>query len=339
MGPSYLDCFKRYWKWTQTDDYKQAMREIVHAPDFLAGNYLSTDARIPVTLLRTNVCSPLATNALKDNIWDNFSSQTYKALPSVGTVTIYDPFTGDPMPYEMPAGGRGYTRVPSLIALWSSGPYLLNNTVGPFDIDPSVAARMGVFDASIEQLLWPEKREHDAILGALVPGTIDRTLVRSQIRIPEGYVPDSIKPVQGIVQRWLPWLMASDGDVVLGPIPEGTPVGLLSNLRLRAESRNPLEVAAHLKAMGKLAIRLKHSLKSAPAGATDAELRGHFAALKDPMLALSKCPDLVVNRGHYFGTTAFNQQATLSDDEKAFGIEPEQSDADRRALIAFLKTF
>ena len=97
------------------------MRKIVQAPDFLDNNYLSTDARIPVTLLRTNACSPLATNALGGNIWDNFSSQTYKQLPSVGTVTLYDPFTGEPMPYQMPAGGRGYTRVPSLISLWSTG--------------------------------------------------------------------------------------------------------------------------------------------------------------------------------------------------------------------------
>jgi hypothetical protein len=339
MGADYLDCFKRYWQWTKTDTYKQAMREIVHAPDFLQGNYLSTDARIPVTLLRTNVCSPLATNALEDNIWDNFSSHSYKELPSVGTVTLYDPFTGEPMPYEMPAGGRGYTRVPSLISLWSSGPFLLNNTVGPFDADPSVAARMKVFDASIEQMLWPEKREHDAVLGDKIPGAIDRTGVRSQITIPEGYVPDAVKPVQGIVQRWLPWLLSSDGDVVLGPVPKGTPVGLLANLRLRAESKEPLEVAAHVKDMGKLLVRLKSALKSAPADATDAELREHFAALKEPLLKLSKCPDLVVNRGHYFGTTAFNRQDGLSDDEKAFGTEPELSDEDRRALIAFLETF
>ncbi len=51
---------------------------------------------MPVTLLQTNACSPLATNALAGNIWDNFSSQTYKSLPSVGTVTVHDPFTGEP---------------------------------------------------------------------------------------------------------------------------------------------------------------------------------------------------------------------------------------------------
>jgi hypothetical protein len=57
------------------------------------------------------------------------------------------------------------------------------------------------------------------------------------------------------------------------------------------------------------------------------------------MLELSKCPDFVVNRGHYFGTAEFNKQEGLSADEKAFGTEPELSDADKRALIAFLKTF
>ena len=57
------------------------------------------------------------------------------------------------------------------------------------------------------------------------------------------------------------------------------------------------------------------------------------------MLALSKCPDFVVNRGHYFGTAEFNRQDGLSADEKAFGKEPELDDADKRALIAFLKTF
>ena len=92
------------------------MRAIVHAPDFLDDNYLSAEFRVPVTLLQTNACSPLATNALAGNIWDNFSSHSYKTLPSVGTITVHDPFTGKPRPYVMPAGGRGYTRPPSLIS-------------------------------------------------------------------------------------------------------------------------------------------------------------------------------------------------------------------------------
>ena len=191
-GPGYLQCWNNYWAWTKTDDYKKQMRAIVSAPDFLDGNYLSTEARVPVTLLQTNACSPLATNALAGNIWDNFSSQSYKTLPSVGTITVHDPFTGKPWQYKMPAGGRGYTRPPSLISLWSTAPFLLNNSVGEnaFEQDPSVDARMRVFQASIEQMLWPEKRKHDPVLGDRTPGDpiyqIDRTTERSYISMPGG---------------------------------------------------------------------------------------------------------------------------------------------------------
>src|SRR5439155_25365384 len=104
-----------------------------NAPDFLDDNFLSTEARVPVTLLQTNACSPLATNALAGNIWDNFSSQSYKDLPSVGTITVHDPFTGPAYPYAMPPGGRGSLLPPSLISVWSTAPFLLNNTVGPFE--------------------------------------------------------------------------------------------------------------------------------------------------------------------------------------------------------------
>ena len=338
-GPGYLDCFQRYWAWTQTDEYKQQMRQIVAAADFLENNYLSTDVRIPSTLLRTNVCSPLATNALGGNIWNDFSSSSYKALPSVGTVTLADPFTGESRPYQMPAGGRGYTRVPSLISLWSTGPYLLNNTVGPFDGSPSVDARMKVFNASIEQMLWPEKREHDSELGDKVNGTIDRTTERSELVIPVGFVPEGLQPLQGRLHRWLPQLFSEGGDVTLGPIPKGVPISLLSNLKLRAEEGDIADKAEHLARISALALRLKVNLLTAPKDASDAQLRQHFTDLREPMLALSKCPDFVVNRGHYFGTAQFNRQDGLSADEKAFGKEPELSDADKRALIAFLKTF
>jgi hypothetical protein len=338
-GAGYLACFKRYWTWTQTDEYKAEMRKIVQAPDFLQDNYLSTDARIPVTLLRTNACSPLATNALGGNIWDNFSSQSYKQLASVGTITLSDPYTGAPVPYAMPAGGRGYTRVPSLISIWSTAPFLLNNTVGTFDPSPSVEARMKVFEGAIEQMLWPEKRQRDAVLGDKVIGTIDRTTERSNVTIPVGFVPEALQPLQGRLHRWLPWLVAEGGDIVLGPIPKGVPVNVLANLKLRAESDDLGDKVAHVKNVGDLVVKLKADLLTAPAGASDDELRAKFENLREPMIRLSKCPDFIVNRGHYFGTAEFNKQDGLSKDETAFGREPELSDADKRALIAFLKTF
>ncbi|MGE3781942.1 MAG: hypothetical protein AB7H71_04280 [Alphaproteobacteria bacterium] len=325
-GPDYMACWNRYWAWTKTDDYKSQMRAIVSAPDFLNGNYLSTDLRVPVTLLQTNACSPLATNALGGNIWDNFSSQSYKNLPSVGQITVHDPFTGEAKGYDMPAGGRGYTRPPTLISLWSTAPFLLNNSVGPFEQDPSVDARMRVFNASIEQLLWPEKRAKDKVLGDKVPGVIDRTTARSEIRIPSGFVPDLLRPASGPLHDLLPRLFDENGDITIGPIPAGVPVNLLANLRPISESSNPIERLRHLEQVVGLLIRLKLDLRSLPETASDEELRAKFANLREPMLELSKCPDFVVNRGHYFGTAQQNQEPPLSDDDK-------------RALIEFLKTF
>jgi hypothetical protein len=252
---------------------------------------------------------------------------------------LSDPFTGAPMPYAMPAGGRGYTRVPSLISIWSTAPFLLNNSIGTFDPDPSVEHRMLAFEDGIEQMLWPEKREHDAVFGQKVPGAIDRTSDRSYVRIPVGFVPEPLQPLQGAAHWWLPRFVDRGGDIVLGPIPKGTPVGLLANIRLLAESDDPAVKAAHARDLGDLLLKLQLDLVSMPKAASDQQLLDKFANLRTPMLALSKCPDLVVNRGHYFGTTAFNQQDDLSADEKAFGTEPELTDDDKRALIAFLKTF
>jgi hypothetical protein len=338
-GATYLQCFHRYWDWTRTDGFKSQMRKIVQAPDFLANNFLSTDGRVPVTLLRTNICSPLATNGLAGNIWDNFTSHTYKALPSVGKVTLSDPFTAEPVVYPMPDGGRGYTRVPSLIGLWSTAPFLLNNTVGPFSSDPSVEGRLKIFDASIEQMLWPEKRDRDLVLHDKLPGTIDRTTGRTGLFLPSSYVPEGLQALQGGLHRLLPGLVDSGGDVTLGPIPKDMPVGLLANLRLRAESSDPLVQAQHAKDLGVALVKLQADLLALPSDASDADINRTYENLKKPLLALSKCPDFVVNRGHYFGTSEFNRQDGLTDDEKSFGQEPELSDDDRRALVAFLKTF
>ena len=338
-GRNYLACFKRYWHWTQSDAFKQQMRAEVRKPDFLAGNYLSSDARIPVTLLRTNACSPLATNALAGNIWDNFSSASYKELPAVGTITIADPFTGAARPYAMPAGGRGYTRVPSLIGIWSTAPLLLNNTVGDFSSDPSVGSRVQVFDIAIEQMLWPHKRAQDAIFGSKVGGVIDRTTQRSEVVIPQGYVPATLHPLQGLAHRLAPWLVSSGGDITIGPVPKNVPIGLLANVTLLSESDHLRDKTGHAAQLVQLLLKLKADLATVPADASDEALLAKFANVGGPLLKLSKCPDFVVNRGHYFGTAQFNEQEGLSADERAFGTEPVLSDIDKRALIAFLKTF
>jgi hypothetical protein len=324
-GSGYLDCWNRYWAYTKTDEFKDAMRKIVVADDFLENNFLSTEARVPVTLLQTNACSPLATNAIAGNIWDNFSSQSYKDLPSVGEITVYHPYTGEARQYKMAAGGRGYTRPASLVSVWSTAPFLLNNSVGPFDPSPSVEARMRSFNASIEQMLWPEKREHDSLLGTKVPGVIDRTTQTSYLRVPVGYLPDALQPLLEPASHLASGVVKASG-IEIGPIPKGAPVSLLANLSVTPEATDPGERLSHDKKLLDVLLRAKHDLKSLPAGAGDAEANKAFANLVDPLLELSKCPDLVVNRGHYFGTSFFKE-------------EPGLSDSDKKALIEFLKTF
>ncbi|HEV7429374.1 MAG TPA: hypothetical protein VGQ46_23720 [Thermoanaerobaculia bacterium] len=321
IGPNYMKCWNDYWTYTKTPEFKAEMKQIVMAPDFLDNNYLSNEVRVPVTLMETNACSPLATNALRDNIWDNFSSEAYKNLPSVGKVMIHHPYTAEASWYEMPGGGRGFTRPASLISLWSTAPYLQNNSVGHFEESGSVADRMSAFDDGITQMLWPEKRKGNGTFatqsGKSLPGWVDRTTQRSYVSIAPGYVPDLLKPLADHGENLSPNLFY-EGGIRIGPIPEGTPVGLLTNIDL-SQQKNVVE----------LLVSIKRKLHALPAGATDDEARKVFAPLVPQLLGVSKCADFVVNKGHYFGT----------DYLPASEGEPGLTDADKRALIAFLKTF
>ncbi|MGO9967885.1 MAG: hypothetical protein ACLPY2_11490 [Bryobacteraceae bacterium] len=338
-GKDYATCWDKYFEWTKTAEFKEQMKKIVLADDFLDNNYLSAEFRVPVTLLHTNACSPLATNALGGNIWDNFSSQSYKDLPSAGEITWYQPITGEPRQYTLPAGGRGYTRPPSLISAWSTAPFLLNNSVGPFEADPSVEARMRSFQASIEQMLWPEKRQKDSSLGDKVPGSIDRTTKSSYIRIAGGYLPGALQPILGPGQRFAPWLFGP-GGIQLGPIPAGTPVGLLSNLSLLAE--DPGKQLERDGQVLSLVRKMDSDLKTLGPNPTDQQAARIFGNLVESMLSLSKCPDLVVNRGHYFGTDYLEPAEKADPQLRAKALSdrgPALSDEDKRALIEFIKTF
>jgi hypothetical protein len=331
-GKDYLGCWNKYWAWTKTPEFKAQMRDIVLANDFLDNNYLSAEFRVPVTLLHTNACSPLATNAIGGNIWNDFSSQSYKDLPSAGEITWYHPITGEPNRYKLPASGRGYTRPPSLISVWSTAPFLLNNTVGRFEESPSVEARLRSFQDSIEKMLWPEKRDRDDLLGAKIPGRIDRTTTRSFLHLASGFLPEALQKLRAPSQRFFPWIFGDDG-VQLGPIPAGTPVGLLTHLNPFSEDPDPAKQIEHTEKLVALLARIKVDLLKLPSDATDEQARDVLRNLVDPMLELSKCPDLVVNRGHYFGT-GFVEPGQTGGPE-----EPALSDQDKRALIEFLKTF
>ncbi len=321
VGPNYLKCWNDYWQWTKTDEFKDAMKTIVLADDFLDDNFLSTELRVPVTLLETNACSPLATNALEGDIWNDFSSASYKSLPAVGQITVHDPFTGEPKPYDMPGGGRGYTRPASLISLWSTAPYLLNNTVGKFYWSGSVDDRVASFEDGITKMLWPAKRKGDHMYvtksGKEIPGVIDVTPGPTYVEVASGFLPPFLQKLEGPLSKLKPGFFNAEG-IELGPIPSGTPINLLSNIDLQKTGQ-----------VLKLLVKIKHDLKALPANATDEQARAVFKNLVPQLLAVSKCPDFVVNRGHYFGT----------DYLPASEGEPGLSDQDKMALIEFLKTF
>jgi hypothetical protein len=279
---------------TTQKQYLEWQRREVQKSDFLQNNFLSTDERIPLDVVQTNAARALATNATRGHVWDNFSSETYKNLTSVGDIEVQDPFSQSTQKFRAPAGGPGYYRVPSLISIWATAPFLHNNALGAYTGDPSVAGRMKAFDDAITKLLWPEKRQGTA--------SIFRTTAESYIQIPVIYLPKELQP------------LAKADFLQIGPIPAGTPVDLIANANLDFSS--PDRAASMVKLIAKvqgdlLTIRGRHL----DANATQRLMRN----LVPDLLAVSKCPDFVQDRGHYFGDTL--------------------SDADKRALIEFIKTF
>ena len=176
---------------------------------------------------------------------------------------------------------------------------------------------MKSFNSGIEQLLWPDRRKGDrkymTASGKEVPGIIDVTSATTYLRVPKGYLPDFLEQLVGPLSYAQPWLF-SEGGIEIGPIPQGTPINLLSNIDLEQREK-----------VLRFLIGAKRDLKSLPPRATDEDARKAFANLIEPLLEVSKCPDYVINRGHYFGTDFF-------------GEEPGLSDQDKRALIEFLKT-
>jgi len=321
-GPNYLSAWERYWAWTKTEEFKARMREMALDDRFVDGNFLSSELRVPITLLGINACSPLATNAIRDNIWDNFSSESYKTLPSAGSISIRHPTTGAESPYPLPAGGRGYIRPASLVSLWSTSPFLQNNTVGYFEEDPSVDGRMSAFNDAIWQMLYPQLRRRDALFATAPPagaGIIDRITTDSYLDVPKNYLPPFLRPFVSLSRALVPAIGGKGASISIGPFPEGFPIGLITNTDMLGADLAGPERQAHTRKLLALLDRALKALKS------EKDFRVIANTLVDDLLAVSKCKDFVVNKGHYFGTDAFTEEPGLSDDDKY-------------ALVEFLKT-
>jgi hypothetical protein len=243
--------------------------DAVARPDFLDRNFLSDDARHPVTRIGTNLARTLGTNPAGGHIWDDFSSATYKSLPPVGSVSVYDwskpQWLGSgQLSFDVPGGGRGYYRTASLAGVWATAPLLHTNALGTFVPDPSVAGRLRAFEDAMRKLLWPDTR-----LGA---ASIPRTTQTSTLRLPIG--------------------CRSGGNCDFEKeFAAGTPVGLVMSVDPAYRD----STLALIREFASLWL-----LSSAPG-------------------RLFKNPDLVLDHGHTFGASL--------------------SDAEKRALIEYVKTF
>ena len=290
-----------------TEAAKNWFRTEVMKPEFFTDNFFSDERRHPVTQIGTNATRAAATNAMRNHIWDNFSSETYKTLPPIPAFEVDNPYspTGKSR-IDIEQGGPGYYRPPSLISLWSSAPYLHNNTVG---IDPTkdmpngltVAGRMKAFQDGIEKMLWIKSRGK----------VIWKTTKKSYINIPLPYLPDLLRDA---ANRHPHLVDQKTQSLRLGPIPKDTPINLVANTNLDPGIAIGIKRADLLIAIVDTLARIK---KENLNDAQVAELMK--TELVPKFLAVNKCPDFYEDKGHEFGKNL--------------------PMADKRALIELLKTF
>jgi hypothetical protein len=325
----------------------------VEKPEFWRENYLSTDRRVPVTVIGTNAGRALATNGIADHMWEDFTSETYKRLPAVGRIQIFNPYkpqSGDATfndGFEAPGGGRGYYRPASLVSVWATAPFLHNNSVGIFNNDPSVKGRMEAFNDAISKLLVQAKRDEndtrsweelvaeaakkrylgyqDESLHWKAPGQagaaaarlakdhglIWRTTEETSIEIPASQLGGLASRLTGLHPPFpLPFLL--NVDFKIGSIPAGTPVDLIANL-------DPDKIDKTLKALV-LAIWTTKELKKLDLDDSEDQKKAHELRNKRSQALLSsKCPDLVMDRGHYTAAALTpNEQQDLIDLIKTF---------------------
>ena len=103
-------------------------------------------------------------------------------------------------------------------------------------------------------------------------------------------------------------LADAGGYLQIGRIPKGTPINLIANLEPEASQ------------LVSLAEKLSAALLTIRASRLSPEASAEELLKAVPeLLAANKCPDFIEDEGHYFGTNL--------------------SDADKQALIEFVKTF
>ena len=263
---------------------------------FLTDNFLSDDERYPCSELGTHIARSLSPNWDAGGGYGQMSSLGFK-LNEAGTEQVFDhDKDGKPIPLYNPLTGKHdvvfkakklFYRTPTLVSIWATAPYLHNNSVGLYNGDPSLAARMAAYEDGMTKLLSPERR-----LG------VGSMLVTTQ----DSKLPDFF----AILRKEMPEFAGLEGlDLDLINVPKGTPVNLIMNLHAK-----DVKVVLQAYVDGVLQGEPKEKF-------SEQRTKNHGLGqqkLMEKLLEVSMCPDFIEDRGHTYGRE-------LGDEDKRALIE------------------
>lgn len=175
--------------------------------EIIRKDWLGNDKSSSVEEVGTYKCRALHSNHMKGHVWQNFSSDSYKNLPTTTTDRFGRPVTGGP----------GYYRNVSLLSVWAHAPFMHNNSVGPeicgrvaqgaqvvkstvegrqldpvkkytcdINFDPSVLGRLVLFEKSVDELLTAPQARRKKVSLIDVPIKIQLGLKNQFLEIPAG---------------------------------------------------------------------------------------------------------------------------------------------------------
>ena len=190
-------CWNDYWAWTKTDDFKTADardrqrarlpgRQLPLHRSARAGDAAADQRLQPAGDQRARAATSGTTSRRRPT----------RTLPSVGTITLHDPFTGEPAVQDAGRRARLYAAAVADQPLVDGAVPAQQHVGGRSSSDPSVDARMRVV---------PGIDRADAVAGEAQarsaarrptgdPVTIDRTTERSYISCPTAIVPERCVP-------------------------------------------------------------------------------------------------------------------------------------------------
>jgi hypothetical protein len=299
-------------------------REVDRSDPTLRVDWLSSGLPVAASRVGTNPGRALHSNHMPSRVWDEYAARDLSERP-----------VDADLPEMLKGGGRGYYRPVSLLSVWAHAPLMHNNAIGPeicgkpadpaldfyrspyvdaegkaledppacWPFDPSVDGRWKLFRASIEDLLYPERRTpkvfltHEEIVVDVAPDL-------SIAGIASGF---SLR------------------------VPKGTPAILLNSLRYKDLIQDIVLVGSD---EGKLAAKYAGVLTADELG----ELADGLRRLRADLVAAAAhlTLDLSADESAFVQRFYSNLREPLENGGHLFGTD--LPDPDKQALIAYLAT-